>query len=150
MACNRRSARTIEPEFFTRLFRDGHKTLARARVRHAHNLGGGLCNGVFIVANNITNQHHFGQIATAAFGRITHRTQITFVQMLQTRQRRARCFGGFKQVIFDFDNRRNRFTGLAEELKAHRARVFRHFVQDPARTGDEAIATLFLHARQAR
>ena len=147
MARNRCRARTVKPKFLTRLFGHGDKAFTRARVRHAHDFRGRLCDSVFIVANDVANQHHFWQVATAAFGRITDRAQITFVQMLQTRQNRARGFRGFKQIIFDFNNRWNRFTRLPKKLQTHGARVFRHGVQHPACAGDQAVRAFFLHTR---
>ena len=38
---------------------------------------------------------------------------------------------------------------VAEELQAHRARVRRHAVHDPARAGDQAVAAFLLDAGQA-
>ena len=92
MARNRRRACAIEPEFFTRFRAHRHKTLARARVRHAHHLRGGLRDCVFIITDNVAKQRHLWQLATAAFGLIADRAQIALVQMLQASQARARGF----------------------------------------------------------
>ncbi len=69
--------------------------------------------------------------------------------MFETRQHDARGLAARVEVTLDLDDRRNGFARLAEELEAHGAHVLRGAVQEPARRGDDAIAPLLLHARQA-
>ena len=54
-----------------------------------------------------------------------------------------------KHEIFDFNNAGHGIFGIAKELHAHRARMVWHAMQDPARAGNQTIATFFLNARQA-
>src|SRR5690606_18841956 len=50
---------------------------------------------------------------------------------------------------FDLDDGWNRMARVSEELHTHRARMFGHAMEDPARRSDHAVATFLLHARQA-
>ena len=54
-----------------------------------------------------------------------------------------------KHVVLDLDNAGHGVSGIAKKLQADGAGVARHAVHDPAGTGDEAVATLFLDAGQA-
>ena len=53
-----------------------------------------------------------------------------------------------KHEIFDFDNAGHSVFGVAKELHAHCACVIGHAMQNPARAGDQAVATFFLNAWQ--
>jgi len=148
VARNRCRACAIKPEFFARFRAHRDKTLARARVRHAHDLRSRLRHRVFIVANDVTKQRHFWQFATAAFGFITDRTQIPLVQMLQTCQARAVGFLSLFEIIGDFDNARNRLACLSKKFQTHGAGEFGHTMKHPTRTGNQTIRTFFLHPWQ--
>jgi hypothetical protein len=68
--------------------------------------------------------------------------------VFQAREDRATAFGLGEHEVLDVDDRRHRIFRVAEELEADRARVRRHLVHDPTRTGDQAVATFLLDARQ--
>ena len=69
--------------------------------------------------------------------------------MLQTRQYRATGFAQLEHIVFDVHDAGHRFPGMAKELQANGACMRRHAMQNPPCTGDQAITTLFLDARQA-
>ena len=56
---NRCRAGTVQPEFFTCISRDCDKPFPVARIGEPHDLASGLHHGIFIIRNNVTNQHHF-------------------------------------------------------------------------------------------
>ena len=53
-----------------------------------------------------------------------------------------------KHEVFDFDNAGHSVFGVAKEFHANRACVVGHAVQNPARAGDQAVATFFLNPWQ--
>src|SRR5690606_40354064 len=69
----------VQPEFAAVFGADGNEAFAVARVGDAHDFAGGHCDGVFVIADDIADQHHLGQHAALALGGIAHRTQIAFV-----------------------------------------------------------------------
>ena len=142
-------ALAVKPKFLACLGANGHKTLAAARVGNAHHLRGGTRHGISIVTGNVAHQHHLGQAAAFGLGGITHRLEVTVVQVLQPGQQHARALLLGKHVVLDLDNAGHGVSGIAKKLQADGAGVARHAVHDPARAGDEAVATLFLDAGQA-
>ena len=143
-------ARSVEPETLALLGAGGHKTFRAARLAHAHHFGGGARHGLFVMADQIANQHHFRPVGAVGLGRVADGFYIAFIQMFQTGQPHAhlppRAFG--LEVIGDFHNRGHGFAHLAEKFQTHRARDRRHFVQQPARRHHDAVRAFFLHARQ--
>jgi len=157
---NRGRALAVEPELLARVGADRGEALAGARIGYPHHLAGGAGDGVLVVANDVTQQHHLRQARTReralALGGVAHGLEIAVVQVLQAREQdRAAALGILaravqrEQIVLDLDDARHRVLGVAEELQAHRAHVPRHAVHDPARAGDEAVAAFLLDAGQA-
>ena len=69
--------------------------------------------------------------------------------MLQTCQHRAAVFGQLEHIVFDVHNAGHGLSGVSKKLQAHRAGVRRHAMQNPARTGDQAVAAFLLNTGQA-
>ena len=146
---DRRRAFSVQPEFLARIGTDGDEAFAAARIGNAHHLRGGAGHGIGIIAGNITHQHHFGQAATARLGGVTHGPQVAVIQMLQAGQQNARALLLAEHEVLDLDDAGHRVPGVAKELQAHGARVRRLAVHDPARAGNQTVATLFLDTGQA-
>ena len=146
---DRGGAGAVEPEFLARLRADRDEAFADARVGHAHHFRGGLRHRVFIVADDVAEQHHLRQHAALGLGGVADRAQVALVQVFQAGQDRAALAGLGFEVILDLDDRRHRLARLAEEFQADGARELRHLVQDPARRGDQAVAAFLLDAGQA-
>ena len=141
--------RTIQPEILALFRADGNEAFGSAQVTHAHHIGGSLHDGLLVVADQITNQHHLRATMALGLGGITHGLEVALVQMLQTGQQDAEVATaaiGF-EVVGNFDNGRHGFADLAEELQTNGARVRRHFVQHPAGGDDDAVGAFFLNAR---
>ena len=150
MARDGGSARAVEPELLAGLGAHGDEALAALAVGHTDHFRGGAGHGVLVVTDDIADQHHLRERVALALGGVAHRAQIAFVQMLQTCQNGAALALRLAvEEVLDFDDARNRIARLAKELQADRAHMLRHPVQDPARAGDDAVATFLLHARQA-
>ena len=110
------------------------KPSPRAAVGEAHDLAGGARDRVGVVAGDVAEQHHLRQAAALALGGVADRLQVAVVEVLEAGQDRAgRAFAVGEHEVLDVDDRRHRVLGVAEELEAHRARVRRHLVHDPAR-----------------
>ena len=150
VAGDRGSARTVEPEFLARIGTHGDETLAMAGVRQTHDFARGGGNGGLVIADDIANQHHLGQHAPLALGRIADRAQVALVQMFEPGEQRATRPPGTFQVVLDLDDRRDRVARLTKKLQADRAGMARHTMKHPARGGDQAITPFFLDAGQAR
>ena len=69
--------------------------------------------------------------------------------MLQTRQQHAAALLLGEHKVLDVHDAWHRVTRIAKKLEAYRARVRRHAVQHPRGAGNQAVAALFLDARQA-
>ena len=85
-------------------------------------------------------------------GRVANRLDVTLVQVLEPRQpytQMRRLPGARVEIAFDLDDRRRRIAHLPEELQAYRADCRWQPVQDEARRGDDAVATLLLHTGQS-
>ncbi len=149
MARDGGGTRAVGPELLAGFRADGDEAFAVARIRQPDDLAGGGGHGGFVVADDVADQHHLGQLAALALGGIADRAQIAFVQVFQPGQDGAALLAVRIQVVLDLDDRRDRIARLAEEFHADRARVRRHAVQDPARGGDQAVAAFLLHAGQA-
>ena len=149
MLGDRSGARAVEPELLARLRADSDEAFADAGVRDADHFRGRSRHRFLVVANDIAEQGHLRQHAALGLGRIADRAQIALVQMLQAGEDSATLLRLSVEIVFDFDDGRNRIARLAEEFEADGACVFRHPVQDPARGSNQAVAALFLHARQA-
>ena len=145
---NRRSARAIQPEVLALFSADGDEAFGAAQVAHAHNFGGRLHNGVFIVANQVADQHHLRAAMTFSLGGVTNGLQITLIEVLQAGQQYAEfaptAFGF--EIVGDLDDGRDGFAHLTEEFETDGARVRRHLVQYPTGGDDDAVGTLFLYA----
>ena len=64
-------AGAIQPELFARIGAYGNKAFARSSIGDTHDLGGGTGDGIFIVADDIADQDHFGPGGASAFGGVT-------------------------------------------------------------------------------
>ncbi len=146
---NRSGAGAVKPEFFACFGADRNKAFADAGVGDTDHFGCCLRHRVFIIADDIAEQGHLRQYATLGLGRITDGAQIALIQMFQTGQDGAALPGFRVEVILDFHDRWNRITRLTKEFQANRAHMLGHLVQNPARRGDQAIATFLLDTRQA-
>ena len=109
--------------------------------------GGRHCR--FVITDDVAKQHHLGQGAALAFGRVADGTQIALVQVLETGEQGTARASRAVQVILDLDDRRDRIAGLPEKLQTHCARVAWHAVKHPARRRDQAVAPLFLDTGKA-
>src|SRR5690606_34445071 len=148
VACDGGRAGTIEPEFLASFRGDGDKALAVPAVGNAHDFAGGHGDGVFVIADDVADEHHFWQDAALALGGIAHGTEITFVQVFQAGQQGTAFAARAVQVFLDLDDGGYGVACLPEEFHAHGAGVGRHAVNDPARGGDQAVAAFLLHPRQ--
>ena len=143
---DRGGARTVEPEALARLGTDGDEALALARIGQAHELGGRRGDRLFVVRDQVGDQDHLRAFAPCGLGRVTHRLDVAFVEVLQAGDLHLRQGLG---VVDDLDDRRYRLAQVgAEELQAHGAHMLGHAMQHEAGRGDQAVAALFLHAGQ--
>ena len=135
------------PEGKARLRRLGDKTFAvdfGAKVNHSTD---GFFKRGFVVADDVSHDHHLGIIATFALDRIVDCLQVAVVEMFESGKHAA-----LVAIAEEIGNFQNGFTGQrcrAEELQADRVGQRRHFVQNPARRGDDAVGAFFLNRRQA-
>ncbi len=83
---NRGGTRTVQPEFLARLRADGDKAFAALAVGHADHFRGGARHGVFIVADDIADQHHLREGVALALGGVADRAQVALIQVLQACQ----------------------------------------------------------------
>jgi len=147
-----RGALAVEPELLARVGADGHEALARQAVGDAHDLAGGACHRVLVVADDVADQHHLRQPAAGqrplALGGVAHGLQVAVVQVLQAGEQHALVLQA-EQVVLDGHDAGHRVLRVAKKLQAHGAHVRRHAVHDPARAGDEAVAAFLLDAGQA-
>ncbi|MNV08932.1 hypothetical protein D3C71_994100 [compost metagenome] len=144
-------ALAVEPELLARLGADGNEAFAAARVGDAHHFRGDARHRVGVVARDVAEQHHLGQAAVLLrLGGVAHGLQVAVVQVLEAGQQHARALLLGEHEVLDLDDAGHGVLGVAKELQAHGARVLGHAVHHPARAGDQAVAALFLDARQAR
>ena len=144
-------ALAVQPEFLARLGADGNKAFAAARVGNTHHFAGHARHFIGVVANDVAKQHHLGQAAMLfALGGIAHRLQVAVIQVLQPGQQHAAALLLGKHVVLDLDDRGHGILGIAKKLQADGTHMRGHAVHHPAGAGNEAIAALFLDARQAR
>ena len=68
--------------------------------------------------------------------------------MLQTSQHRATGFAQLEHIVFDVHDAGHRFSCMAKELQTHGTCMRGHTMQNPPRTGDQTITSLFLDAWQ--
>ena len=115
----------------------------------------GAGHAVFVVTDDVTDQHHLGQAIAAhralALGGVADGLEVAVVEVLQAGQdgaARLRHLG--EHEVLDLDDRGHAQGRVAEELQAHRAGVLGHAVHDPAAAGDQAVAAFLLDAGQAR
>src|SRR3569623_1457167 len=148
MLGDRRGTGAVEPEFLARFRTDGDETLADARIGHAYDFRYRPRHRILVVTDDIAEQGHFRQHAALGFGRVTHCTQVAFIQVLKARENGATLSSFGVEIILDLHDRWNRVARLAEKLQADRARKFRHLVQNPARRRDQAVAAFLLNAWQ--
>ena len=152
MARNGCRALAVQPELLASFRTDGNKTFAVARIGNAHHFTGHAGHFVGIVAGDIAQQHHLGQMAVAllALGRVTHGLEVAVVQVFKTGQQHARALLLGEHEVLDLDNGGHGILGVAKELHAHGARMRGHTVHHPARAGDQAVRAFLLDAGQAR
>ena len=149
VAADGSGALAVQPEFLARLGADGDEAFTAARIGQTHDLAGGARHGVGVVTGDVTNQHHLGQGAALGLGGVAHRAQVAVVQMLQAGQQHAGALLLGEHEVLDFDDAGHGVARMAKELHAHGAGVAGHAVHNPAPGGDQAVAALFLDARQA-
>ncbi len=77
-----RGAGAVEPEALACLRTDRDETLPVARLGECHHLRGGLIDQRLVVAHEIRDQHHLGQLAPRGLGGVIHRPDIALVEML--------------------------------------------------------------------
>ncbi len=87
MPCNCGRPRPVEPELASRLGTDSYEAFAITRIGNTHHLRGGSTDAIVIVANDIGQQHHFRPSASARLGSVSDCAQVTFVKVLESRQR---------------------------------------------------------------
>ena len=152
MARDGSCALAVQPEFLACLGADRNKAFTVARIGNAHHFTGHAGHFIGIVAGDVTQQHHLGQMAVAllALGRITHGLEIAVVQVFETGQQHARALLLGEHIVLDLDDGGHGILGIAKELHAHGARVRRHAVHHPARAGDQAVGAFLLDAGQTR
>ena len=144
VAGDRSGARAVEPEFLARIRADRDEPLAMTGICQPHDFARGGSHRRFVITDDVAKQHHLGQDAALALGRVPDGAQVALIQVLEPGKQGAARASGAIQVILDLDDRRDRIAGLAEELQAHCARVAWHAVKHPARRSDQAIAAFFL------
>ena len=148
---DRRGSRAVEPELLARFRADRDKTFAATRDCRCAPLPSAACATAFSSSPTMSpNNTILGSRRAWIWWYNPRLLQIALVQMFQTGQHRAALAGLGVEVILDFDDRRHRIAHLAEKFQADRAGMLGHFVQNPARRGDHAVAAFFLDARQAR
>ena len=143
--------RPVQPESLPGFRANGDKTFRIACITQAHDFRCGQSDLFVVVADNVADQHHLRTAVVLGFTGIAHGFDIALVQVFETCQHHSRraIFGQGRQIIANLQNGRHRFTNLSVEFQAEGARIRRHFMQNPARRGDNAIAAFFLYARQA-
>ena len=81
---NRRGARAIQPELLARVGVDGDEAFAGAAVGDAHDFGRRARDCVFVVADDVAEQHHLRQRAALGLRRVADGAQVALVEMLET------------------------------------------------------------------
>ena len=147
VARDRRGARAVAPERLACLAASRDESLARPCIGYPDDLGRGTGYRCVVVAHDVAEQHHLRQCAAARLGRVADGLEVALVEVFEAREAHAGRGPG-RDVVADLDDGGNRIARVAEEFQADSAHVRGHPVQHPARTGDDPVATFFLHARQ--
>jgi len=114
VACNGSRARAVGPEGLARLGRDGHKALACPPIGKANDLGGRTGHRLVIVTHDVANEHHLGQAAAFALGRVANSAKVSLIEVLKSCKPCATGLG--IQEVFDLNNRGHGLLGIAKEL----------------------------------
>ena len=147
MLRNGRGAGPVEPELLARFRGYRDEAFATARVGDSYDSRRSFSHRLVVLADDVGQQHHFRPAAALGLGRIANCLDVALVQMLEPGEDRSARLE--VQMCLDLDDGWNGLPDLAVELEAHGAGMRGHLVQDEARRGDDAVAALLLHARQA-
>ncbi len=143
---DRGGACAVQPEALALLGGDGDEALALARVGDAHYVRCRAGRRVLIVAHDVAQQDHAWAAAALRLGGVSHGLHVALIQVLEAGEDRL---GMRIEIALDLDDGWHRLLHVAEEFEAHGTHVLRHAMQDERGRGDEAVASLLLHARQA-
>ena len=80
---DRGRARAVKPEFLAHFAADGNEALTAAGIADTHHFGRGACDSVFIVTDDVANQHHLRPAMALGFGGIANGADIALVKMFE-------------------------------------------------------------------
>ena len=148
MTRDRRRTGAVQPEAFAGLGAHGDEALAIARLCQLHHPPRGRIDRGLVVAHQIGEEHHLGQLPAIGLGGVIDGAHVTLVEVLEARDLDTR---GRVHEVLDLDDRGHGQIQIGpEELETQGADVLRHPMQHEARRGDDAVTALLLDTGEPR